>query len=83
MWAYRLNGPGFVSRYERPDDEHCAGRTLGGWLEVLRASRDYLLRHREDFKGYISHEIQVSDAQTAYSLYARPQAGRLKVAIVG
>ena len=135
MWAYRLDGPGFVSRYERADDDRklgpgqvrlrfkaaglCgsdmpklngiivrkgtlatitdalravasqggltlrAGRTLGGWLGVLRDSRDYLLRYREDFKGYISHEIPVSDAQAAYSLYARPQAGRLKVAIVG
>jgi L-iditol 2-dehydrogenase len=88
---------GFVYGFGSPDDPDYvlpyqqvyergltlrAGRTLGGWLEVLRDSRDYLLRHREDFKGYISHEIPVSDAQTAYSLYARPQAGRLKVAIV-
>ena len=88
---------GFVYGFGSPDDPDYvipyqqvyersltlrAGRTLGGWLEVLRDGRDYLLRHREDFKGYISHEIPVSDAQTAYSLYARPQAGRLKVAIV-
>jgi len=88
---------GFVYGFGSPDDPDYvipyqqvyersltlrAGRTLGGWLEVLRDGRDYLLRHREDFKGYISHEIPVSDAQTAYTLYARPQAGRLKVAIV-
>lgn len=89
---------GFVYGFGSPDDPDYvipyqqvyergvtlrAGRTLGGWLEVLRDSRDYLLKHRDDFTGYISHEIPVHDAQTAYSLYARPQAGRLKVAIVG
>lgn len=87
---------GFVYGFGSPDDPDYvipyqqvyergltlrAGRTLGEWLGVLRDGRDYLLRHQEDFKGYISHEIPVSDAQTAYSLYARPQAGRLKVAI--
>jgi threonine dehydrogenase-like Zn-dependent dehydrogenase len=25
MWAYKLNGPGFVSRYERPDDKRELG----------------------------------------------------------
>lgn len=89
---------GFVYGFGSPDDPDYAlpyqqvyergltlraGRTLGGWLGVLRDGRDYLLKHRDDFKSYISHEIPVSEAQTAYSLYARPQAGRLKVAIVG
>lgn len=88
---------GFVYAFGSPDDPDYvipyqelyersltlrAGRTLGGWLGVLRDGRDYLLQHRADFKGYISHEIPASDAQTAYSLYARPQSGRIKVAIV-
>ncbi|MFD2421959.1 zinc-binding dehydrogenase [Amycolatopsis pigmentata] len=67
--------------YERGLTLH-AGRTLGDWHGVLAGSRDYLLKHRDDFSDYVSHVIPASDAQTAYSLYARPQRGRLKVAIV-
>lgn len=67
--------------YERSLTVH-AGRTLRGWHDVLTTSRDYLLEHRADFTDYVSHVIPASDAQTAYSLYARPQRGRLKVAIV-
>ena len=58
-----------------------SGRTLDGWVDVLSAGRDYLLAHRADFADYISHAIPIAEAQRAYSLYARPQLGRLKVAL--
>lgn len=58
------------------------GRTVEDWVGVLEAGRDYLHEHRADFDGYVTHRVGVSDAQTAYSLYARPQAGRIKVALV-
>jgi L-iditol 2-dehydrogenase len=58
-----------------------SGRTLGGWVDVLTAGRDYLAHHRDDFAGYVTHTIPIEDAQTAYSLYARPQVARLKVAL--
>jgi D-arabinose 1-dehydrogenase-like Zn-dependent alcohol dehydrogenase len=86
LWAYRLDGPGFVSRYERADDD----RKLGAGQVRLRFKAAGLcgsdmpkLNGIVVRKGDISHEIPVSDAQAAYSPYARPQAGRLKVAIVG
>lgn len=59
-----------------------SGRTREGWVDVLAAGRDYFLAHREDFRSYVTHTIPVGDAQAAYSLYARPQAARLKVALV-
>jgi threonine dehydrogenase-like Zn-dependent dehydrogenase len=59
-----------------------SGRTLTRWVEVLEAGRDYLLAHRDDFRGYVTHTIPVDDAQRAYSLYARPQEGRIKVVLV-
>ena len=37
--------------------------------------------HKRDFASYISHVVPLSETQEAYSLYARPQAGRLKVVI--
>lgn len=40
------------------------------------------LKHRQDVADYVSHVIPATEAQTAYALYARPQTGRLKVAIV-
>jgi L-iditol 2-dehydrogenase len=58
------------------------GRTKEDWVGVLEAGRDHLQRHRADFEGYLSHRVPMSDAQTAYALYARPQTGRLKVALV-
>ncbi len=58
-----------------------SGRTRTGWVEVLEAGRDYYLTHRGDFAGYISHALPVSQAQSAYRLYARPQESRLKVAL--
>ena len=88
---------GFIYGFGSPDDPDysipyqqiyergltlMAGRTLGGWLDVLRQGRDYLLKHRSDFASYISHTIPAENAQAAYTLYARPQNGRLKVAIV-
>jgi L-iditol 2-dehydrogenase len=59
-----------------------SGRTNGEWPRVLREGATYLAQHKEDFATYISHVVPLSEAQRAYSLYARPQAGRLKVAIV-
>lgn len=59
-----------------------SGRTLDGWVQVLKTGRDYLMSHRADFANYVTHQIPVIHAQEAYSLYARPQAGRLKVALV-
>lgn len=59
-----------------------SGRTRDGWIDVLNAGRDYLLTHRVDFSGYVTHTVPVANAQTAYSLYARPQVARLKVALV-
>lgn len=88
---------GFVYGFGSPDDpdyvipyqqiyERCltlhSGRTLTEWFDVMCLGRDYLLEHRADFKGYVSHEVPVEEAQRAYNLYARPQPGRLKVAIV-
>jgi L-iditol 2-dehydrogenase len=59
-----------------------SGRTNGDWPRVLREGAAYLAHHKTAFASYISHVVPLSDAQQAYSLYARPQAGRLKVAIV-
>ena len=59
-----------------------SGRTTGDWPRVLGEGAAYLAQHKADFAGYISHVLPLSEAQQAYSLYARPQAGRLKVAIV-
>lgn len=88
---------GFVYGFGAPDDDEyvlpyrqvyergltlMSGRTIDGWVDVLDAGRDYLLTHRDDFRDYVSHAISVHDAQRAYSLYARPQPGRVKVALV-
>ncbi|MCU1492254.1 MAG: alcohol dehydrogenase [Acidimicrobiaceae bacterium] len=77
--------PTYSFPYEQLYDRNLtisSGRTLGGWQRVLREGAKYLLEHREDFATYVSHVLPVSDAQAAYSLYARPQFGRLKVALV-
>lgn len=88
---------GFICGFGTPDDDDyvldyrdiyernltlASGHTIDDWPTVLEKGRDYLLKHREDFADYISHVIPAREAQTAYSLYARPQAGRLKIAIV-
>jgi L-iditol 2-dehydrogenase len=59
-----------------------SGRTNGDWPRVLQEGAAYLAANRQDFAGYISHIVPLAEAQKAYSLYARPQSGRLKVAIV-
>jgi L-iditol 2-dehydrogenase len=59
-----------------------SGRTNGNWPRVLQGGADYLAAHKQDFASYISHIVPLAEAQKAYSLYARPQSGRLKVAIV-
>jgi L-iditol 2-dehydrogenase len=59
-----------------------SGRTNGDWPKVLREGAAYLAAHKQDFASYISHVVPLAEAQRAYSLYARPQSGRLKVAIV-
>lgn len=59
-----------------------SGRTLSGWIDVLNQGRDYLTKYRDDFSGYVSHTISIENAQQAYSLYARPQISRLKVALI-
>ena len=60
-----------------------SGRTnKGQWARVLQEGAAYVARHKADFASYISHVLPLSEAQQAYSLYARPQAGRLKVVIV-
>lgn len=88
---------GYVYAFGAPDDDEYAlpmrqiyergltfasGRTLSGWVEVLHQGREYLAEHRADFADYVSHTIPVSDVQQAYTLYATPQASRIKVAIV-
>ena len=94
---YGVEDHGYVFGFGEPDDADykvpyeqlylkdatlASGRTIGEWPEVLTAGAEYLLRHRADFATYISHVVPVSDAQQAYSLYAHPQAGRIKVVIV-
>jgi L-iditol 2-dehydrogenase len=59
-----------------------SGRTIDDWPAVLRAGAGYLRTHREAFRSYISHVLPISQAQQGYSLYARPQWGRLKVVLV-
>lgn len=89
---------GFVFGFGEPDDAHytvpyeelylkdltlASGRTTTEvWRQALNDGSEYFLRHRADFAAYISHVIPVGDAQQAYSLYAQPQVGRLKVVIV-
>lgn len=88
---------GFVFGFGAPDDDEYAlpyremyergltltsGRTLDGWIDVLNAGRDYLIEHHHDFADYVTHIASIADAQTAYSLYARPHPSRLKVALV-
>jgi L-iditol 2-dehydrogenase len=58
-----------------------SGRTNGDWPRVLAEGAAYLAQHKRDFTSYISHVLPPSETQEAYSLYARPQAGRLKVVI--
>jgi L-iditol 2-dehydrogenase len=58
-----------------------SGRTTGNWPRVLEEGARYVGDHKGDFASYISHVVPLSQAQEAYSLYARPQAGRLKVVI--
>lgn len=87
---------GYVYGFGTPDDDDyvldyrdiyernltlSSGHTIDDWPTVLEKGRDYLLKHRQDFADYISHVIPATEAQTAYMLYARPQTGRLKVAI--
>lgn len=88
---------GFVYGFGEPDDADysipyeelylkdvtlSSGRTIDRWRELLQDALGYLSRYRGDFEGYVSHVIPVEDAQRAYSLYAQPQPGRLKVVIV-
>jgi len=95
--VYAVAEHGFVFGFGEPDDADytvpyeqiylkdvtlASGCTIGEWPEVLTEAARYLLRHRADFAAYISHVVPASDAQRAYSLYARPQFGRLKVVIV-
>src|SRR5579875_2650410 len=56
--------------------------TSAEWLDVLRAGLEYLCQHRQDFANYVSHVFPVENASQAYSLYAEPQVGRLKVVLV-
>ena len=94
---YGVDDHGFVFGFGEPDDADytipyeqmylkdvtlASGCTIGEWPEVLTEAAEYLLRHRADFAAYISHVIPVGDAQRAYSLYAQPQVGRIKVVIV-
>jgi L-iditol 2-dehydrogenase len=58
-----------------------SGRTTGNWPRVLEEGARYVGDHKRDFATYISHVVPLSETQEAYSLYARPQAGRLKVVI--
>jgi L-iditol 2-dehydrogenase len=87
---------GFVFGFGEPDDcdylipyeqlymkdvTLAAGRTLE-WPQALQAGAGYFCQHRSDFAGYVSHVLPVAAAQQAYSLYATPQVGRLKVVLV-
>jgi threonine dehydrogenase-like Zn-dependent dehydrogenase len=58
-----------------------SGRTIDGWPENLQRAATYLLEHRADFAGYVSHVVPLAEAERAYELYATPQPGRLKVVI--
>ena len=58
-----------------------SGRTHDDWIDMLTAGRDYLLAHGADFADYILHKMPLAEEQVAYSLYARLQLGRLKVAL--
>lgn len=88
---------GYVFGFGEPDDAHytvpyeelylkdatlASGRTTDEWPEALVAGGRYLQKHRADFTRYVSHIIRAEDAQRAYSLYEKPQPGRLKVVIV-
>ena len=66
----------------RRDLALASGRTIDNWPTVLRGGASYLRAHADVFAGYVSHALAFSKAQEAYSLYARPQAGRLKVALI-
>lgn len=95
--AIRAVAPqGFVFGFGAPDDPDyvfpygeiyhkdltvASGMTRGEWRRVLGGGLDYLLRHRSDLASFVSHVLPVSEAQRAYSLYARPQHGRLKVVL--
>jgi L-iditol 2-dehydrogenase len=87
---------GFVYGFGSPDDANyvipyqsiyeknitiSAGRTLDAWQDVLEEGKSYMVKYRNDFQNYVSHVYDIDEAQAAYSAYARPQAGRLKVAI--
>jgi L-iditol 2-dehydrogenase len=94
IWAAELGGfvfafgeitdPDYVipcrQIYEK-DLTFASGRTVGDWPRVLSKGAEYLAQHKRAFSSYISHVLPLSETQQAYSLYARPQAGRLKVAI--
>ena len=88
---------GYVFGFGEPDDADytlpykeiylkdvtlASGRTIEEWPEMLTAASQYLMRHRADFAAYISHVVPVEDSQRAYSLYAEPQVGRVKVVMV-
>lgn len=60
-----------------------SGRTRDGWVEVLERGAQYLLAHRADFHGYVSHRIPVAEAARAYDLCSRPDASRIKVVLEG
>jgi L-iditol 2-dehydrogenase len=87
---------GFVFGFGEPDDAEyvlpyeelymkdvtlAAGRTIE-WPGALKAGAEYLRKHGADFAGYVSHVLPIAEAQQAYSLYAKPQVGRLKVVLV-
>jgi len=58
-----------------------SGRTRDGWVAVLERGAEYLLAHRRDFDGYVSHRIPVAEADRAYELCSRPDAARIKVVL--
>jgi len=94
--AHAASEHGLVIGFGEPDDAYysvpyqelymkdvtlATGRTIE-WPDVLRAGLEYLCQHRQDFANYVSHVFPVENASQAYSLYAEPQVGRLKVVLV-
>lgn len=70
----------FAEMYHR-DLTLASGRTRDGWVPVLERGADYLLAHRTDLEGYVSHRIPVADAGRAYDLCSRPDECRIKVVL--
>lgn len=58
-----------------------SGRTRDDWVSVLGRGAAYLLAHRGDFEGYVSHRFPIDRAQHAYDLCSRPDEARVKVAL--